>query len=73
MKDIEETDASEGIFPSVYEVPQHFIELRTAQRSVLLIWPVCWEFSYLYDIMTSLISDTTNLKVYRWISVTLLI
>lgn len=41
MKDIEETDASEGIFPSVYEVPQHFIELRTAQRSVLLIWPVC--------------------------------
>lgn len=39
MKDIEETDASEGVFPS--EVPQHFIELRTAQRSVLLIWSVC--------------------------------
>lgn len=41
MKDTEETDADEGIFPSDHEVPQHFIELTTAQRSVLLIWPVC--------------------------------
>lgn len=41
MKDTEETDADEGVFPSDHEVPQHFIELRTAQRSVLLIWPVC--------------------------------
>lgn len=44
MKDTEETDASEGVFPSDHEVPQHFIELRTAQRSVLLIWSACWNF-----------------------------
>lgn len=73
MKDTEETDASEGVFPSDHEELQHFIELRTAQRSVLLISSECWEFFYLHDIMMSIISDTTNIKLYRWISVTLII
>lgn len=44
MKDTVETHAAEGVFPSDHEAPQHFIELRTAQGPVLLIWPVCWDF-----------------------------
>lgn len=40
MKDTVETHAAKGVFPSDHEVPEHFIELRTTQGSVLLIWPV---------------------------------
>lgn len=41
MKDTVETHTAEGVFPSDHKEPQNFIELRTAQESVLLISPVC--------------------------------
>lgn len=51
MKDTLEAPAAKGVFPSDHEAPQHFIELRTAQGSVLLIYPVCcgfWVFFFLF-------------------------
>lgn len=74
MKDTVAAHAAEGVFPSDHKAPQHFIELRTAQRSVLLIWPVCWIFflTLLLPRCHAFPLQQAFMRVCRWILATII-